>query len=191
MTPQQQARLYAEVQRQKAAAQALTVAPLTADEVVAAAKARGDTAADKIVSTLTVRSSMLPPDTGRVGIYHAYAVTDSGASFVRMKDPHDYPVPAIFIWFDSAKANTNYLLDCRFSSPDGPDPHGPDIQMSYKVYDDDHEIHPVSQETSQKGHITGLFDVGTAGGVTVHLSFADTNVKSIYFQGCEIYELGQ
>ena len=188
-TPEQmsaaRAKMYAEVEKQKAALKALEVDPLTSDEALAAAKASGAPEGSRIVATMKVGASILPPGTGRVGIYHASIVTDSSATFGQIKDPHDYPLPAIFIFFDTAKSDTDYLLDCRFSSPDGPN-----VQMGYKVYDDVHEIHPESQETTQKGHMTGLFHTGTAGGVTVHLFLADMAVKAAYYRGCEIYELG-
>jgi len=188
LTPEQmaaaRAKMYAEVEKQKAALKALEVDPLTPDEVVAAARASGAAEGTKVVATMKVGASILPPGTGRVAIYHAYAVTDSGASFSQIKDPHDYPLPAIFIFFDTAKPDTDYLLDCRFSSPDGPS-----VQIGYKIYDDVHEIHPDSQETTQKGHMTGLFHTGTAGGVTAHLSLDGMNIKSAYYRGCEIYEL--
>ena len=177
--------MYAEIEKQKAALKAQEVDPLPSDEVLAAAKASGAVEGSRVVATFKVESSILPPGTGRVAIYHAYAVTDTGSGFTQLKDSHDYPLPAIFIYFDTAKPNTDYLLDCRFSSPDGPA-----VQMGYKVYDDVHEIHPESHETTQKGHMTGLFHTGVAGGVTVHLFLEQMGVKMANYRGCEIYELG-
>jgi hypothetical protein len=185
MTPEQWKKLNAEVQKQKEAEKASIVNPLSPEDVLAAAKAQGAANISKIVSTVTVRSSMFPVGQGRVSFYHASAVADTGATFNSVQDKHDYPLPAMFIYFDQAKRNTNYLLDCRFSSPDGPQ-----VKLGYSVYDDVHRIHENSIEETKKGHLTELMPVGAADGVTVHLSFTDLNVKRADFQGCEIYELG-
>ena len=184
--PDPMAKIYAEVKRQKEIAKAQIVDPLTFDEVISAAKAQGSQST-KVVFTIKIESYMLPVDEGRIGFYHPIIVTDSGADFVKIHDDHDYPLPSIFLWFDGAKHYTDYLLDCRFRGKDGQP-----VQMGYKTYDDTHEIHPDSLETTTNGHLTEFFRTEKDDGVTIHLRLTDLisgNLSSLAYQGCEIYEL--